>query len=163
MLQFEIAQQADLAQIVETYNKAIPAMLATADTEPVSVESKQAWYDAHNEAKRPLWCLYYKGVYAGWLSFNSFYGRPAYDGTVELSIYLEPHTQGKGLGKQTLQFAIQEAQKRNIHTLLGFIFGHNTPSLNLFYKQGFEDWARLPKIARMPDGERDLVIVGKKV
>ncbi|HBW79505.1 MAG TPA: N-acetyltransferase, partial [Sphingobacterium sp.] len=39
----------------------------------------------------------------GWVSFQSFYGRPAYDATVEISIYLDEQQRGRGLGKQILQ------------------------------------------------------------
>jgi len=46
---------------------------------------------------------------------------------------------------------------------LGFIFGHNEPSLRLFYSQGFEKWAQLPEVADMEGVWRDLIIVGKKV
>jgi phosphinothricin acetyltransferase len=97
------------------------------------------------------------------MSFNSFYGRPAYDGTVEVSIYLEVSKRGKGLGKACLQKAIAVAPQLNIHSLLGFIFGHNEPSLKLFYQFGFEKWAHLPAIANMESIMRDLIILGKKV
>jgi L-amino acid N-acyltransferase YncA len=50
-----------------------------------------------------------------------------------------------------------------IKTLLGFIFGHNEPSLKLFYSFGFINWGILPKIAQMDGIERDLIIVGKRV
>ena len=97
------------------------------------------------------------------MSFTSFYGRPAYDGTVEVSIYLENEFRGKGIGKICLQKAFEVSKGLNIKTLLGFIFDHNEPSLNLFYKMGFEKWAHLPKIANMIDDERGLIIVGKRL
>jgi len=47
--------------------------------------------------------------------------------------------------------------------LLGFIFGHNAPSLGLFAKYGFSTWAHLPKVANLDGIERDLIILGKRV
>src|ERR1700752_1313433 len=135
-LTFQFANFPDLEKIVATYNASIPAKLATADLLPVSVESKVAWFREHNETSRPLWLVYSDGKYVGWISFSNFYGRPAYSQTVEVSIYLEETAQGKGFGKLCLQFAIEEAKKREIKTLLGFIFGHNEPSLRLFYSLG---------------------------
>jgi len=160
---FTHAQQTDLQKIVATYNSIITSHLVTADLEPVSVESKQAWFDTHTENRRPLWVIDVDGEYAGWMSFNSFYGRPAYDGTVEVSIYLEKNARGKGLGKTCLQKAFDVCEKLHIKTLLGFIFDHNETSLRLFYKMGFEKWAHLPKIANMIDVERGLIILGKRV
>lgn len=153
----------DLSKIVETYNSTVSSRLVTADLEPVSVESKLDWFNAHNSSNRPLWIVQYDTNYAGWMSFNSFYGRPAYNGCVEVSIYLEEKYRGKGLGRACLQKAISEAPHLNIHSLLGFIFGHNTPSLNLFYQFGFTNWANFPEIADMDGVMRDLIIVGRKV
>lgn len=162
-IEFITARQQDLEKIVATYNSTVASRLVTADLEPVSVESRQAWFDAHNASKRPLWLVIADQTYAGWMSFNSFYGRPAYDGTAEVSIYLEESARGKGLGKTCLEKAFAVAPELRIKTLLGFIFDHNEPSLKLFYHMGFEKWAHLPKIADMGDAERGLIILGKRV
>ena len=160
---FTYAQQTDLEKIVATYNSTIASRLVTADLEPVTKQSKQPWFDAHSNDFRPLWIVSIDGAYAGWMSFNSFYGRPAYNGTVEVSIYLEENARGKGLGKICLQKAMNVCSELNIKTLLGFIFDHNIPSLKLFEGMGFQQWAHLPNIANMIDAERGLIIVGKRV
>lgn len=160
---YTYAQLADLPKIVSTYNSTIASRVVTADLEPVTVNSKQAWFDAHTADKRPLWLVLIENEYVGWMSFNSFYGRPAYDGTVEVSIYLEESARGKGLGKICLEKAFEVCPELNIKTLLGFIFDHNESSLKLFYKMGFQKWAHLPKIANMIDAERGLIIMGKRV
>ena len=163
MVDFIIAQFSDLKKIVSTYNSTIASRLVTADLVEVTVESKTEWFNSHSPEKRPLWLIYHDNKYVGWMSFTSFYGRPAYDGTVEVSIYLENEFRGKGIGKICLQKAFEVSKGLNIKTLLGFIFDHNEPSLNLFYKMGFEKWAHLPKIANMIDDERGLIIVGKRL
>ena len=160
---FTYAKQTDLEKIVGTYNSTIASRLVTADLEPVTILSKSAWFEAHSPNKRPLWLVMVDGVYAGWMSFNSFYGRPAYDGTVEVSIYLEESARGKGLGKACLNKAFEACAVLNIKTLLGFIFDHNEPSLNLFAVMGFQKWANLPRIANMIDAERGLIIMGKRL
>ncbi|MBC7863917.1 MAG: N-acetyltransferase family protein, partial [Bacteroidia bacterium] len=147
----------------KTYNATVAGRMVTADLEPVSVESKKKWFDEHSENFRPLLVVEADGMYAGWLSFNSFYGRPAYNGTAEVSIYLEENFHSKGLGKICLQKSIEICPTIKVHTLLGFIFGHNERSLQLFYKMGFEKWAHLPKVAMMDDVERDLLILGKRI
>lgn len=162
-IEFIHAHLDDLTTIVETYNATIPSRLVTADLEPVSALSRLQWFNAHSKEKRPLWLVRANGVYAGWMSFNSFYGRPAYDGTVEISIYLESKFHGKGIGKACLKYAEEVAPSLKINTLLGFIFGHNEPSLQLFYKFGYEKWAHLPRIANMEGVERDLLILGKRI
>ncbi|MDY6937835.1 MAG: N-acetyltransferase, partial [Cyanobacteriota bacterium] len=45
----------DLSAIVEIYNAAIPGRMATADTEPISVDSRLSWYRKHCTSDLPLW------------------------------------------------------------------------------------------------------------
>ncbi len=160
---FRDATAGDLPRIVEIYNSTIASRMVTADTEPVSVSSRQKWFEEHHADKRPLWVVEKDNQMVGWVSFQSFYGRPAYDATVEISIYLDPQHRGKGLGKEILQYSIDRAPQFGVKTLLGFIFAHNEPSLKLFHHFGFEDWGTLPNIASLEGQERGLIIVGKRI
>src|SRR5262249_60525285 len=99
----------------------------------------------------------------GWLSYSSFHPRAAYDATSEVSIYVAPESRGLGLGSQLLQRCIDHSPAVGITSLVGLIFGHNTPSLRLFEKHGFSQWGHLPRVAVLDGVERDLVIVGRRV
>jgi phosphinothricin acetyltransferase len=160
---FRDALEADLPAIVAIYNATIPGRGVTADLEPVSVESRLAWFHAHDPIRRPLWVAVTNDVIVGWLSFSDFYGRPAYSASVEVSIYLTESARGQGLGKTFLQRAIDSAPGYGVKTLLGFIFGHNGPSLALFGRFGFTRWGTLPRVALLDGIERDLVIVGLRI
>ncbi|MGM9924759.1 MAG: GNAT family N-acetyltransferase [Bacillus sp. (in: firmicutes)] len=157
------AEIKDLPVIVDIYNSTIASRMVTADTEPVSVESKEKWFYEHNASTRPLWIVEFGGEICGWISFQSFYGRPAYNSTAEVSIYLHENFRGKGLGKAMLQKAIEACPALRIKTILGFIFAHNEPSLRLFSRFGFERWAHLPNVAELDGIERDLLILGKRI
>ena len=157
------AEWSDLPAIVEIYNSTIPSRMVTADTEPVSVESREKWFEEHSPSSRPLWVVESQGKICGWLSFQSFYGRPAYQATTEVSIYIHQDLRGRKLGKFLMQKAIDACPKLQIKTLLGFIFGHNEPSIKLFSHFGFEKWAHLPNVAELDGVERDLIILGKRV
>ncbi len=163
-LNYRDATQSDLVRIVEIYNSTVPTRMVTADSEPVTVESKQKWFEEHNSVNRPLWVIENnEKEIIGWVSFQSFYGRPAYNATVEISIYLDTEQRGKGLGKEILQYCIGQATRFGVKTLLGFIFMHNEPSLKLFRHFGFEDWGTLPNIAVLDGKERGLKILGKRI
>lgn len=153
----------DLPEIVAIYNSTIPGRLVTADTEPVTIEDKIDWFKKHEPATRPLWIVEHDSKTIGWVSFNSFYGRPAYNGTVELSIYLHPDARGKGYGKKILQYCIEQAASLNIHSILGFIFSHNKPSILLFKQAGFTEWGLLPDVAIMDGKKYSLSIYGLKL
>lgn len=157
------ATEVDLPAIVAIYNAAIPTRMATADLESVSVESRLNWFQGRSPSQRPLWVVEVEGVVAGWLSFQSFYGRPAYSKTAEISIYIAPSFQRCGLGRQLLAQAIQKSPSLGIKTLISFIFAHNQPSLKLFKTFGFKPWGHLPNIAELDGIERDLVIMGLRI
>lgn len=158
-----LATRADLTQIVEIYNATVASRQVTADTEPVSLESRVGWFGDHQPGSRPLWVVEIDGRIAAWLSFSSFYGRPAYARTAELSLYVHGAFRRRGLGSYLLQQALAHAPSIKVDTLLGFIFAHNEPSLRLFEAFGFARWGELPKVALLDAIERDLIIVGRRV
>ena len=127
--------------------------------------SKAGGAGSRSIARRPgrCGCWSADGAVAAWLSFSSFYGRPAYAGTAEVSIYVDQRFRRQRLGAGLLRAAIAHAPAIGVRTLLGFIFGHNLPSLALFEQFGFERWGHLPRVAVLDDVERDVVIVGLRV
>ncbi len=156
------ATQTDLQAIVAIYNESIPQRTATADTQPISVARRLSWY-RDRPTNRPLWVVEIDRRVDGWLSFQSFYGRPAYRHTAEVSIYITAAYQRQGIGTALLTRAIAQSPELNLKTLLAFVFGHNQPSIKLFTRHGFQTWGHLPRIAELDGIERDLVILGRRI
>jgi phosphinothricin acetyltransferase len=158
------ATAADLPAIVEIYNATIAGRMVTADLVPVTVESRRPWFEAHQIPSRPLWVLCDPaGTVAAWLSFDSFYPRAAYDGTAMIGIYVAPAYRRRGFGRTLLLAALERAPGLGLHSLLGYIFGHNAPSLQLFESHGFARWGHLPRVAVLDGVARDLIIVGRRL
>lgn len=158
------ASAADLPAIVAIYNSTIAGRMVTADLEPVTIEARRPWFDAHQSPQRPIWVLA-DGTDAtvAWLSFDTFYPRAAYDGTAMIAVYVAESHRRLGLGRRLLGAALEGAPTLGLHTLLGYIFGHNAPSLRLFEAHGFARWAHLPRVAVLDGVERDLIIVGRRL
>ena len=157
------ATEEDLPAIVAIYNSTVPTRLSTADTTEVSVDSRRQWFRQHTPDRRPLLVQEEEGHVVAWLSFQSFYGRPAYNQTAEISIYIAPEQRGQGLGGRLLREGLAMTAQLGIKTVMGFIFSHNTPSIRLFTAQGFAEWGRLPDIAQMDGQEYSLSIYGKRI
>jgi len=160
------ADASDLPDIVDIYNAAIPGRLATADTEPVSLDSRRAWFHDRDFARYPIWVFEsfdHVRPILGWLSFKPFYGRPAYAATAEVSIYVDPSAQRGGVATQLMEHAIIQAPALKLTTYLAFVFSHNGPSLELCRKFGFEQWGHLPRIAALDGEDRDLLILGRRL
>jgi L-amino acid N-acyltransferase YncA len=92
------ATEDDLPTILAIYNAAIPGRMATADTEPVTVDHRLAWFREHTSTHRPLWVALRDEAIVGWPSFQAFFGRPAYHATAEVSVYVAPVGSAPGSG-----------------------------------------------------------------
>ncbi|MGW8823845.1 N-acetyltransferase family protein [Paenibacillus lautus] len=159
----DYAVKEDLPAIVDIYNSTISSRKVTADLEPVTVESRIRWFEEHSNDFRPLWVMRSDEGLVAWMSFQSFYGRPAYNGTAEISIYVNEKYRGVGAGSLLIQKAIEECPRLRVSNLVGFVFGHNEPSLKLLKKFGFDQWGLLPAVAELDGVKRDLVIVGRAI
>ena len=157
------ALEADLPAIVEIYNAAIRGRISTAQLDVVTIEERLPWFREHSPRSHPLWAAESDGQVVGWLSFHPFITRCAYRATAEVSVYVKENARRRGVGRTLLDKAIAHSPDLEITALVGCIFGHNEPSLRLFERLGFARWGFLPRIARVDEIERDLVIVGRAV
>ena len=157
------AEDRDLAAIVGIYNASIPGRLATADTEPIAVESRRSWLRDRDPTRHPVWVAEREGRVVGWLSFGKFYGRPAYAGTAELSVYVDPQAQRGRVATTLMERAFARGPGLGLSTFLGFVFAHNERSLALCRRFGFDQWGHLPRVAVLDGIERDLLILGRRL
>lgn len=103
------------------------------------------------------------GHVVGWLSLSPFYGRPAYEATREVSVYVDASAQRGGIASTLLRHSLESAPGLGVKTMLGFIFSHNTPSIRLFQRFGFTSWGELPNVASLDGIERSLSIFGRRL
>jgi L-amino acid N-acyltransferase YncA len=158
------ATEADLPAIVAIYNAAIPGRTATADLEPVTVESRRAWFAEHDSTRRPLWVAEVDGAVVAWIGLSSFYGgRPAYNATAEVSLYIDPPHQARGLGRDLMLRMIAACPRLGVSTLLGMYFDHNTASRKLCESLGFEQVGHLARIANLDGQMRGLIIAARRI
>ncbi|MBB1062728.1 GNAT family N-acetyltransferase [Limosilactobacillus fastidiosus] len=161
-IQFKKAAHKDLPQIVKIYNQIIPSRLATADLDSVNVEQREEWFASFTPT-HPLWKIENdEGQMIGWVGLEPFYGRPAYEHTSEIAIYIDQNVRHQGIGRQAIEFVISQLPQLKISAIVAYVFGHNIPSLKLFREFGFEEWGKLPRVAELDGIQRDLVILGRR-
>ena len=159
-----LATEADLPAIVAIYNAAIPGRAATADTEPVTVESRKEWFSKHDARRRPLWVAQIADEVVAWIGLSSFYGgRPAYDATAEVSMYIAPEYQNRKLGRDLMNRMIAACPNLGVTTLLAMYFDHNIASRRLCEAMGFEQVGHLQCIATLDGVERGLIIASLRI
>lgn len=158
---FSYAVREELPKIIDIYNQAVPTRISTADTSPVTVESKIIWFESYNQTTRPIWVMKIENNIVGWVALEDFYGRPAFKSTAEISLYIDENYQGQGLGQQALDWVFSQLENCGVTTIMAYVFHHNEASQKLFFKNGFERWAHLPSIANMDDELYSLDILGR--
>ncbi|MBI3743325.1 MAG: N-acetyltransferase [Chloroflexi bacterium] len=157
------AIEADLPAVVAIYNTAVLERISTADTEPVTVQQRRAWFRAHDAKRRPIWVAEAGGLVVGWLSLQDFHERVAYSHTVEVSVYVAKDWRRRGVAWDLMEKAIEFAPPAGIRTIVALVFAHNAPSVGFFEGVGFQRWAHLPRIAEIDGVERDLLVFGLRL
>jgi len=155
------ALESDLPVIIDIYNATVPTRMVTAELKPTTVQARLAWFREHSSDEYPFWVAETDGRVIGWLDFKKFLPRCAYRGTAEISVYVDEKFRRRGVARRLLKEAIARAPSLGITSMVGLIFAHNEPSVKLFERLGFERWGLLPRIARLDENERDLVIMGR--
>lgn len=156
----------DLTAVLDIYNQSIAGKQATANLAPVTSAERASWFDEHlNNPKRPIYVVKTKSAESSvtivaWGSFSDLYERTAYHISSEISIYLHRDYHGQGLGSLLTQWMLSQAPSLGIHNIIALIFAHNTPSLSLFRKHGFEQWGYMPQVCDMQGFIADVVMLG---
>lgn len=177
---FVRATRADLPAIVHIYNEAILTRTSTADLHTFTPEQRAGWFDQFDD-RHPIWLIRAAGddqdasgssstVVAesgdkpvlGWVSLEPYSDRPAYDHTVEISIYLDQKAVGHGIGSAAITFIESQLGRLGITAVISRVLARNKASRALFTKFGYEQWGRYPRVAVLDGEPCDLLVLGKR-
>jgi phosphinothricin acetyltransferase len=163
-MEIRLATEADFPRIAEIYNQAVDDGYCTADTEHISVESRQDWFVAHLEEKYPIHVLIVQNSIAGWSSLSPFRpGRKALAKVVEISYYLDRNSRGSGLGTRLMEATIDAARALGHQHLFAILLEINAVSIKLLEKFDFEKWGLMPDVADFGSKRSGLLIYGRRV
>ena len=147
-MSIRLATETDWEGVIAIYNQAVATRNSTADLEPVTVASRLEWLRHHTPARYPLYVEAVDGSIRGWCSLSPYRpGRMALRFTAEISYYVHEDYQRQGVATSLLRHALREAPRVALKSLIAILLDHNTPSIRLLEKFGFERWGHLPKIA----------------
>jgi phosphinothricin acetyltransferase len=142
MLETEIGSRAarldDLPRLTEIYNHYVLTTPITFDVEPATVEERRGWFDAHTERRYRLLVAEQDGVVLGYASSSRFRPKPAYETSVELSVYLAPECTGHGVGSLLYRRLLDELAGADVHRAYAGVCLPNEPSVRLHRGLGFQ-------------------------
>lgn len=136
MIKIRPATESDIEKITEIYNEAIENTSATFDTEKKSAESQLIWFRSHDN-KHPILVAEENDVVIAWASLSKWSDRCAYDGTAEVSLYVDPEHRAKGIGKKLLEVLTLEGENAGLHNLVSRITEGNLNSIHIHELYGF--------------------------
>lgn len=103
------------------------------------------------------------GKVIGWVSLQDFYGRPVYDATAEISVYVTHEHRRQGVARALIAEAVRQCPSLGVRNLIGLVYVHNGPSLELFTEIGFQRWGTMPRVTEQEGAEQDIAILGFRV
>lgn len=120
------ANRADLPRLTEIYNHYIINTPVTFDIEPFGVEQRESWFAQFGSAGRyRLLVAASNGKIIGYAGTTRFRPKPAYDTTVETTIYCAPDSVGWGIGKALYTELFKAVALEDIHC---FVAGYSLPN-----------------------------------
>ena len=137
MIKIRPAHEKDVESITDIYNDAIHNTTATFDTEPRSYLDRLKWFKDHDDA-HPVIVAETEGKLVGWAALTRWSDRCAYNGTAEVSVYVDKDFRGNGIGKKLLEVLTLEGEKAGLHNLIARITEGNESSIHIHEKMGFK-------------------------
>ncbi len=139
------ATEADLPAVAAIYDAEVAGGHATFDTEPPPLDYWRA------KLGGPLLVAEDDGVVLGFAYATTYRPRAAYDRTREVSVYLAPAGQGRGLGRALYSDLLGRLRTEGIHVVLAVVATPNPASEALHRGFGFEHVGTLPEVGRKFD------------
>lgn len=150
------AKKEDLNAILAIYNDAIINTTAVYTYEPQTIDERIAWFETKQRNHEPIFVFEENGSVLGFATFGSFRPWPAYQYTIEHSIYVDASARGKGIASQLLQHLIVEAKAKGYRTLVAGIDASNEASIKLHQKFNFKHAGTLTNVGYKFDYGLDL-------
>ncbi|PKR50982.1 GNAT family N-acetyltransferase [Thalassospira povalilytica] len=153
----------DGASVIEIYGRGIRTGNATFQDHPGTWDD---WDSGHLNECRLVACDQTDRV-VGWAGLSGVSSRCVYRGVAEISVYVDPDAQGKGIGTALLGALIAASEAQGIWSLEAGIFPENIASIALHKRHGFSEVGLRRGLGRMGYGPmagqwRDVMLLQRR-
>jgi L-amino acid N-acyltransferase YncA len=144
-------------EVAAIYAAGIASGNATFETQPPSFE---VWDRGHLEPARIVAIGEERVV--GWAALSSVSDRCCYAGVAEVSVYVRPEAQRRGVGRALLDALIERSEAAGNWTLQAGIFPENTASVALHERCGFRVVGTRERLGQLHGVWRDVVLMERR-
>ena len=142
------ASNGDAERIAAIYAHHVRHGTATFDTVPLSAAAMADKIDGLLVRDCPFLVAEVDALVVGYAYAAPFRDRPAYAGTVEDSIYLDPDWTGRGIGKALLTALIDACEAAGFRQMIAVAGGGEPGSVALHIACGFSHAGRMQSVGR---------------
>jgi len=150
-------KEADYEAVSRIYKEGIATGIATFETEVLEWKD---WNDKYISSCRLVAIKADEVV--GFSVLSKVSNRDVYKGVAEVSVYVNNHHQGQGVGEALLNQLIIESEDNGFWTLQAGIFSENKASINLHEKCGFKIVGIREKIGKLHGKWHDNMLLEKR-
>lgn len=135
-LEIRAASPADASTIWRIYNQGVEDGLATFATDALPMDVVAGWL-----ADRRFHALIAEAFRqpVGWASLEPYREGPAFQGMVEMSVYVERSWRRHAVGPLLAGAVIEEARARGLQKLVGYLLERNLHGRKMVAKLGFRE------------------------
>jgi phosphinothricin acetyltransferase len=143
------ARLADLPRLTAIYNHYIRSSDATFDERLLEPEDRRAWLEAHRETGPYRLLVAERDRDAiGYASSSRYREHPAFDATIETSVYVDPSAVGQGVGRALYGALFTAIRSEALHRALAGIALPNPASIALHERFEFRNVGVFDEYAR---------------
>lgn len=135
-MQIRVATLQDAEAINDIYNAYPLTSTCTFDVELLPLQKRIEWLES-KLGKHFVLVADQDGQITGWASVAPLKERPAYQNSVESSVYIREGFHGQGIGKALMLALIDKARENGFHTIIAGATAEQTASIELHLKLGF--------------------------
>ena len=135
----------DAQQLVDIYNYYVLNSIVTFDDEALSLESFKDKITRIN-TDYPFIVFEENNKILGYAYGSQWRPKPAYNHTVESTVYIKHNTQGKQIGTKLYAELLKQLKLKKFHTVIGGLTLPNDASVRLHEKFGFKEVAHFKQV-----------------
>jgi phosphinothricin acetyltransferase len=146
------ATESDLSAVNDVYNQYVAETHYTFDVEPMTTDARHEWFTHYGVAGRyRVMVAVSEGLVIGYASSSRFRPKPAYETSIETSVYLAPESVGRGAGARLYEALFKALEGEDVHRAYAGIALPNPASIGLHERFGFKRVAHFTEQGRKFD------------
>ena len=163
-VRIRFAQKSDLAQINDIYNHYVAHTPVTFDFEPSTNDQRSVWFEQFStDGPHQLFVALQQGRVVGFSYGHAFRQKPAYETTVETTVYLDPDVTRRGIGTRLYEALFDALSGQDLRMAVAGGTLPNDASVALHEAFGFKSTGVLHEVGRKFDKYWDVAWYEKQL